>query len=141
VGLKLNGTHQLLAYADDVNLLGHNIDTINKNTETITDASKEVGLDANVQKTKYMLVFRNQNEGQNQDIKIGNRSFENVSQFKYLGMTVTNVNLIQEEIKRRINSGNACCHSVQNLLSSRLLSKNIKVRIYKTITLPVVLYG
>jgi hypothetical protein len=64
-----------------------------------------------------------------------------VSQFKYLGSTVTNQNLIQEEIKRRLNSGNACYHSVQNLLSSRLLSKNMKVRIYKTIILPVVLYG
>jgi hypothetical protein len=64
-----------------------------------------------------------------------------VSQFKYLGTTVTNQNLIQEEIKRRLNSGNACYHSVQNLLSSRLLSKNVKVRIYKTIILPVVLYG
>jgi hypothetical protein len=73
--------------------------------------------------------------------KIGNRSFENMSQFKYFRMTVSNLNLIQEEIKRTLNSGNACYHSVQNLLSSRLLSKNVKVRIYKTITLPVVLYG
>jgi hypothetical protein len=64
-----------------------------------------------------------------------------VSQFKYLGTTVTNQNLIQEEIKSRLNSGNACYHSVRNLLSSRLLSKNVKVRIYKTIILPVVLYG
>jgi hypothetical protein len=64
-----------------------------------------------------------------------------VSQIKYLGTTVTNQNLIQEEIKRRLNSGNACYHSVQNLLSSRLLSKNVKVRIYKTIILPAVLYG
>jgi hypothetical protein len=62
-------------------------------------------------------------------------------QFKYLGMTVTNQNLIQEEINRRLNSDNACYHSVQNLLSSHLLSKNLKVRIYKTIILPVVLYG
>jgi hypothetical protein len=87
-----------------------------------------------------MLVSRDQNAGQNREIKLGNRSFENVSQFKYLGTTVTNQNLIQEEIKR-LNSGNACYHSVQNLLSSRLLSKNVKVRIYKTIILPIVLYG
>jgi hypothetical protein len=79
--------------------------------------------------------------GQNRDIKIANRSFENVSQFKYLGTTVTNQNLIQEEIKRRLDSGNACYHSVQNLLSSRLLSKNLKIRIYMTINLPVILYG
>jgi hypothetical protein len=141
VGLKLNGTHQCLAYADDVNLLGDNIDTINKNTETVIGASKEVGLEVNVEKTKYMLVSRDQNAGQNREINMGYRSFENVTQFKYLGTTVTNQNLIQEEIKKRMNSGNACYHSVQNLLSSRLLSKNVKVRIYKTIILPVVLYG
>jgi hypothetical protein len=51
VGLKLNGTHQLLAYADDVNLLGGNIDTIMKNTETLIVASKEIGLETNVEKT------------------------------------------------------------------------------------------
>jgi hypothetical protein len=55
VGLKLNGTHQLLAYADDVNLFGHNTDIINKNTETLIDASKEVGLEINADKTEYML--------------------------------------------------------------------------------------
>jgi hypothetical protein len=64
-----------------------------------------------------------------------------VSQFKYLGTTVTNQNLTEEEFKRRLNSGNECYHSVQNLLSSRLLSKNVKVRIYKNIILLVVLYG
>jgi hypothetical protein len=88
-----------------------------------------------------MLLSCHQNEGQNWAIKIANRSFENVSQFKYLGTTVTNQNLIQEEIKRRLNSGNACYHLVQKLLSSRLLSKNLKIRLYKTIILPVVLYG
>jgi hypothetical protein len=112
-----------LAYADDVNLLGDNIDTINKNTQTLIDASKEVGLEVNVEKTKYALVSRDQNAGQNKEIKIGNRSFGNVSQFKYLGTTITNQNLFQEEIKRRLNSGNACYHFVQNLLSSRLLSE------------------
>jgi hypothetical protein len=66
------------------------------------------------------------------------RSFENVSQFKYLGTSVIKQNLIQEEIKRRLNSGNACYHSVQKILSSRLLSKHLKIKIYKTIILPVV---
>jgi hypothetical protein len=79
--------------------------------------------------TKYMLLSHQQNVGQNQDIKIANRSFENVSQLKYLGTTVTNQNLIQEEIKRRLNSGNACYHLAQNLLFSvaaeKLKNKNI----------------
>jgi hypothetical protein len=61
--LKFNGTHQILAYADDVNLLGDNTDTIKKNIETLIDASKEVGLDINVEKTKYMLLSRQQNVG------------------------------------------------------------------------------
>jgi hypothetical protein len=73
VGLKLNGTHQLLAYADDVNLLGDNIDTIEKNTKTLIDASKEVGLQIHVEKTKYMLLSRHQNAGQNRGIEIANR--------------------------------------------------------------------
>jgi sorting nexin-29 len=141
VGLKLNGTHQLLSYADDMNLLGDNIDTIKKNTETLIDASKQVGLEINIEKTKYMSLSGHQNVGQNQHIKIANRPFENVSQFKYLGMAVTNQNLIQGEIKRRLNSGNACYHSVQNILSSCLVSRNVKIRIYRTIILPVVAYG
>jgi hypothetical protein len=120
---------------------GHNTDTINKNTEILIDASKEVGLEVNIEKIKYLLVSRDQNAGQNREIKIGNRLFENVSQFKYLGTTVTSENLIQGELKRTLNSGNACYHSVQNLLFSLLLSKNVKFRIYKTIILHVVLYG
>jgi hypothetical protein len=76
-----------------------------------------------------------------QSIKIGNRYFESVAKFKYLVTTLTDKNCIHEEIKSRLNSGNACYHSVQSPLSSRLLSRNIKVKIYKTIILPVVLYG
>jgi hypothetical protein len=88
-----------------------------------------------------MLLSFHQNAKQDHDIKITKKSFENVVQSRCLGMTVTNQNLIQEEIKRRLNSGNACDHSVKNLLSSCLLSKYIKIRIYKTMTLPVISYG
>jgi hypothetical protein len=65
VGLKLNETHQLLVYADDANLLGDNIDTVKKNMEILIDASKVVGIEINVDKTKYMLLSRHQNVGQN----------------------------------------------------------------------------
>jgi hypothetical protein len=108
VGLELNGTHQLVVYADDVSLLGDNIASINKNMETLIDVSKEVGLEVNTEKTKYMLLCRHQNAGKNCEIKIVNGCFENVVQLRYLGTTVTNRNLIQEECKRRLNSGNAC---------------------------------
>jgi hypothetical protein len=83
-----------------------------KKNRNLIDASKEVKLEINVETTKYMLLSSHQNVGRNWDIKIANRSFGNVSQFKYLGTTKTNQNLIQEEIKRRLDSGNACYHSV-----------------------------
>jgi PP-loop superfamily ATP-utilizing enzyme len=116
-----------------MSLLRDNIDTIKKNTETLIDVSKEVGLEVNAEKSKYILLSRHQNAGRNHDINLGNRCLENVEQFKYLGTNVTNQNLIQEDIKKSLNSCNACYHSVQNLLSSRLLSKNVKIRIYRTL--------
>ena len=64
-----------------------------------------------------------------------------MEQIKYLGTTLTNLNSIQEEIKSRLNSGNACYHLVQNLLFSSLLPKNLKIKIYRTKILPVVLHG
>jgi hypothetical protein len=109
-------THQLLVYADGVNLLGHNIDTINKNihTETLIDANNKARLKVNAERAKHMLLSRHQNTGQNHNTKIDNRSFESVSQSSYLGTTVTNQNLIQEEIKRSLNSGNSCYHTDRN---------------------------
>jgi len=139
-GLKLNGTHQLLAY-DDVNILGGSVDTVKKNAEASVAATKEIGLEVNAYKTKYMTVFRDQNTGRMNGMKIDNSSIERVEEFKYLGTTLTHQNSIQEEIKTRLKLGNACYYLVQNVLSSRLLSKNLKIKIYGTIILPVVQYG
>ena len=86
-------------------------------------------------------MSRDQNAVPSDNIKIDNSTFDRVEDFKYLGTTLTNQNSIQEEIKRRLKLGNACYHSVQNILSYSLLSKNIKIRIYRTIILPVILYG
>jgi hypothetical protein len=110
VGLELNGTHQLLVYADDIYFLGYSINNIRGNSETLSEASKDVGLEINAEKTNYMIMSRHPNSGQNQNIRIANGSFENVAKFRYLGATLTNQNDIHDEIKSRLNSGNACYH-------------------------------
>jgi hypothetical protein len=117
-----NGTHQLLAYADDVNILGGSVHAVRENAEALVVATKEIGLEVNTDKTKYMIMSRDQNAGRGEGVKIDNRSIERVEVFKYLGATLTDQNSIKEEIKSRLKLGNACYYSVQNLLSSRLLS-------------------
>jgi len=92
-------------------------------------------------KLKYMVMSRDQNAGRSDSIKIDSSSLERVEEFKYLEATFTHRNSIREEIKSRLKSGNACYHSVQNLSSSRLLSKNLKIKIQRNVILPIVLYG
>ena len=84
---------------------------------------KETGLQVNVDKTNYMVMSRDKNAGRSHSMKTDNSFFQRVEEFMYLGTKLTNQNSIQKEIKGRLNSGNACYHSVQNLLSSSLLSK------------------
>jgi uncharacterized membrane protein len=88
-----------------------------------------------------MIISRHPNSGQNQNIRTANELFENVATFTYLGTKLINQNDIHDEIKSRLNSGNAWYYSVQNIFSYRLISKNLKVKIYKTVILPVVFYG
>ena len=83
----------------------------------------------NADKPKYMVMSREQTAGLSHTMKVDNSSIESVEEFKYLGMTLTNQNSIQKEIKSRLKLGNACYHSVQNLFSSSLLSKNLKIKI------------
>ena len=95
----------------------------------------KIGLEVSADKTKCMVMSREQNAGRNHSVRINNSTFERVEEFKYLGTTLAHQNSIPEEIKSRLRLGNACYRSAQNLLSSRLLSKNLKI--YRTIILPV----
>ena len=88
-----------------------------------------------------MVMSRDQNAGRIHSVRIDNSTFERVEEFKCLGTTLTNQNSVAEEIKSRLRLGNACYRSVQNLLSSKLLSKNLRIKICRTIILPVVLSG
>jgi hypothetical protein len=103
---------------------------IKKNTEAIINASKKADLGVNAEKTKYMSLSLHQKAGQNHDIATANKSFDNVVKFKYLGTTVINQNLIHEKIESKLN-----------LEYSRLLSENVKIKIYKIILLRVILDG
>jgi len=109
------------------------------NAEALVVTSEGIGLEVNADKTKYIVMSPDQNAGRSHSMKIDNSFFESVEEFKYLGTTLKNENSIQEEFKNRLKSGNACYYSAQNLVSSSSLSKNIKIKIYRTIILPVFL--
>jgi thermostable 8-oxoguanine DNA glycosylase len=115
----------LISVNNILNVIGRKLSYNKEKHEDLAVASKEKGLDVNADKTKYLVMSREQNAGQNHNIKSDNKSFERVEHFKTLGTAIKNHSSIQEEIKSRLKSGNACCHSVQNLLSSSVLSKNI----------------
>ena len=128
--MKLIGTNQLLFYNDDRNVLGASMCTIKENTEASVFVSKENGLELNDKKTKCMVMSRDQHAVQNHNmyvcmfvcvcvciyiyIYVGKKSFERVEHFRYLGTSLMNQNSIHEEIKCRLQSGNACYYSVQS---------------------------
>jgi hypothetical protein len=99
-----------------------------KNTEALLDTSKGVGLEVNAEKTKHCSCLVTRMQDKIHYIKIGNKSHENVAEFKNLRMMVTNQNCIHKEIKGKLNLGHVCCHAVQNLLSSHFLYRNIQMK-------------
>jgi len=105
--LKLNGTHHLLAYDNDVNILGGIIHTLKENAEALVAATREIGMEVSADKTKYMVMSRDQNAGRIHSVSIDNCTFERVEDLKYLGKNLTNQNSISKVIKSRLRSGNA----------------------------------
>ena len=126
--MKLNATLQLLVYADDVNILGRSVHTVEKNTEALAVACKGNGVEVNVDKTEHMSITRDQNAARSHSIKIDSSSFESMEEFRYLVTTLTYQNSIQEVIKTRLKSDNAFYHLVQNLLTSSCYQKMLRIR-------------
>jgi len=95
-GLKLNGTHQFLVYVGDVNVLGGSVHTIKENAKALIVASKEIGLEVKADKSKHMVMSRDQTVRRSHNVKVDNRPFERAEEFKYMGTTNENQNFIQE---------------------------------------------
>ena len=95
-----------MAHADDVNILGGSAHTVKENVEALLFATKQIGLEVNADKTKYLVMSRDQNAGRGHSVKIDNSPIERVEEFKYLRTMLTDQNSIQEGIKSRLNLGN-----------------------------------
>jgi hypothetical protein len=121
--------------------LGDSVNTIKENSETLLETSRDIGLEINAEKTKYMIMSHHPISGQNQNIRISNESFEKVAKFKYLEMTLTNENDIHYEVNTRLNSGMLAIIQSKIFFSSCLISKNLKIKIYKTVILHLCCMG
>ena len=98
-GLKLNGTHQLLSYADDVNILAGSIYTPKENAESLLASTREIGLEVSANKSNYMVTYRDQNAGRIQSVRIDNCAFEIMEVFKYFGTTLQNHNSLRKKLR------------------------------------------
>ena len=142
--MKLNGTLQLLVFADDGNILRGRIHAIKKTQKETLEYRKKALVGTakeTAEKTECMVVSQPQNAEQNQNITVGNMFFKRVEELKYLVPTMINQNSIHGKIQSILKLGNACSHFVQNLLFSSSLSKSIKIKIFRTLSLLVVLCG
>lgn len=142
LGINCGQNLPLLAYADDVVILGESEQDIKKATELLIRSANKRGLNINDTKTKYMRIGRNKDQRRNAaGIQVGEYMFEEVDDFKYLGTNLSSTNDNHEEIKKRMTSGNKCFYALSGLLGSKLLSKKSKERLYMVLARPVIMYA
>jgi hypothetical protein len=132
---------RMLAYADDIALLGEDLDMIKRLESNLINTAKKVGLTVNEKKTEYLVASRrNRNGGREQYIKIEELKFKRVSQFKYLGTMMTEDKDIKTEVSTRIQLANREYYGLEKVLKSKSLSKALKIKMYMTLLRPIVLY-
>jgi hypothetical protein len=138
-GTILNRTRQCLAYADDVVILGRSVGYITETLQEMVAVAPHIGLHMNNTKTKYVINRYDRNKLKEVEI-LGNK-YEQVQSFKYLDSVITSLNDKQTEIKSKISVGNKCCHALGPILKKRSISQSTKIRLYKTVIRPIVIYG
>ncbi|XP_048481716.1 uncharacterized protein LOC125489586 [Plutella xylostella] len=141
-GLQLNGKHKVVGYADDLAVLGKTAEEVRKAAKLLDTEAGKIGLRINCGKSEYLHMKRYKDKSvRRQDLHVGDVTYKGVSRFKYLGCTVTDTNTRDEEIDTRIQSFLRCSAALHKVLTSRLLSRNTKLRIYKTVIRPILMYG
>lgn len=140
-GIKLGTKINVLAFADDVALISEDPTGLQQLAEVLINEAKLVGLEISESKTKYMVVGRNVENSNRPNLNVGNKTFQRCNEFKYLGFTINQSNEEDHEINLRIASANKSYWALDKLFKSKILSRNTKVNIYKTIIQPVLLYG
>ena len=141
-GTIYNRMTQILAYADYIIIISRSVPELQASFSQLEYEGTKVGLKVNTMKTKYMIASRDEHRWINiTNITIQNEKFERVRSFKYLGSVITDNNLMAEEIKERLQIGNRCYWALTPLLKSNDLSKNGKIKVYKTIIKPIVNYA
>jgi Reverse transcriptase (RNA-dependent DNA polymerase) len=132
----------LLAYADDIAIIGDNIEIVKIHCKKLMDAASKVGLRINDKKTEFMkLNRRDRTYRHGESMNVDGHIFHRVPQFKYLGVLLTQDNELKVEISKRIQLANNCYFGMGTLLKSRSISLNLKIKIYMTLIRPVILYG
>ena len=138
-GTIMNKSLQMLAYADDIVLIGRTRNVVTEAFVRLETAARKYGLQINYDKTKYMELTKRPLPEKH--IKIGEQIIEKVEEFKYLGAIVNTQANIKQEINNRLLMGNRCMYGLYNIISSKLIRKETKIKIYKTLIKPVVTYG
>ncbi|KAI5639582.1 reverse transcriptase (RNA-dependent DNA polymerase) domain-containing protein [Phthorimaea operculella] len=141
-GVELNGTHKVIGYADDLALMGRSAADVRALAGVLESEGRKVGLRVNQDKTEYLHMRRfKTTRTKRNNLIVNGTSYKGVDKFKYLGCTVTDTNQREDEINIRIQNALRCSAALHKVLTSKLISRRTKVRIYKTVIRPILMYG